>query len=129
MWIVHINCHFFFMCVLDHKLRNDILVDRLHFQAAAITDDKIKDKVSPLWANGPLRWLTLLTFPLADLFLFIVPTIHSHTKMFITGGSFNYIPSAKQGARAPISASMPGNGQQQQPTPEPEAIYAKDQNV
>jgi len=25
IWIVHINCHFLFMCLLDHKIRNDIL--------------------------------------------------------------------------------------------------------
>ena len=57
--------------------------------------------ISGWWANGPGRWLCLVTFPLADIFLYIVPTIHSHTKMFITGGSFNYIPSAKQGELRP----------------------------
>jgi len=122
LWIVHINIHFFCMCLLDHKIRNDILKDRLHFDAAVVS---ASSKVSGWWANGPLRWLTLLTFPLADIFLFIIPTIHAHTKMFFTGGSFNYIPSAKQGERRPTGAP-PATAE---PAPEPEAIYAKDQNV
>ena len=122
LWIVHINIHFFCMCLLDHKIRNDILKDRLHFDAAVVS---ASSEVSGWWANGPLRWLTLLTFPLADIFLFIIPTIHAHTKMFFTGGSFNYIPSAKQGERRPTGAP-PATAE---PAPEPEAIYAKDQNV
>ena len=83
------------------------------------------------WANGPLRWLTLMAFPLADIFLYVIPTIHAHTKMFLTGGSFNYIPSAKQGERRPAAvaaaargAAAPGGGGS-----EGAAGVAKDQHV
>jgi len=48
--------------------------------------------------------LGLLLFPIADFWLFVVPTVHAHTKMFISS-SFNYVPSAKQGARPPKTAT------------------------
>ena len=134
IWMVHINCHFFFLCLLDHKIRNDILKDRMHFEADCTSD---KAQVPSYWCNGPLRWLTLLTFPLADIFLYIVPTIHSHTKMFITGGSSHDIPAAKKGDRAiPGSAAQKaggdgggGGGGAAASAAEAEAVYVKDQNV
>jgi len=125
IWIAHINCHYFFLCLLDHKIRNDILKDRLHFEAAAVREGS---PISSWWANGPMRWLCLLTFAMADIFLFIIPTIHSHTKMFITGGSFNYVPSAKQGERLPQAQAGSEAGTAGS-APEPEPVYAKDQNV
>lgn len=45
------------------------------------------------------RGVGLLTFPLADMLLFIVPTVHAHTKMFFSS-NFTYIPSAKLGKKA-----------------------------
>mmetsp|Transcript_22309 Transcript_22309/g.53521 ORF Transcript_22309/g.53521 Transcript_22309/m.53521 type:complete len:604 (+) Transcript_22309:86-1897(+) len=86
IWIVHMSCHFTFMCYTDHVLRNDLLRNREHFDTEGV--------------NGPYRWATLALYPLADVFLFIVPTIHAHTKMFFNS-SFNYVPSAKQGVRCP----------------------------
>ena len=104
----------------------------MHFEADRTTD---KSTVSGYWCNGPLRWLCLLTFPIADIFLYVIPTIHSHTKMFITGGSFNYVPAAKKGDRAIPSATAPqggdggGGGAAAAAGPEPEPVYVKDQNV
>lgn len=35
--------------------------------------------------GGWRRYMSLLLFPVADFWLFIVPTVHAHTKMFFTG--------------------------------------------
>jgi hypothetical protein len=87
VWIVHFTVHITSLCLVDYQIRHKLLYDRLYFNVAG--------KEAGNCADGPLRWLTLLLFPLADLFLFVVPTIHAHTKMFISS-SFNYVPSAKQ---------------------------------
>ncbi|EKX31016.1 hypothetical protein GUITHDRAFT_122779 [Guillardia theta CCMP2712] len=89
LWLFHVSLHFMFLCYMDHRLRNEILKNRSHYN---VTEG--------FWANGPPRWASLIMFPFADIFLFIVPTVHAHTKMFISS-NFNYVPSAKQGDRLP----------------------------
>jgi len=87
LWLFHVSIHFVLLCYMDHRLRNEILKNRSHYN---VTEG--------FWANGPPRWASLIMFPFADIFLFIVPTVHAHTKMFISS-NFNYVPSAKQGER------------------------------
>ena len=94
-WAIHFFFHYTFLCYTDYALRTTILKDRMYFDVDSAD-------------NPPMAWwrrcLGLLLFPLADFWLFVVPTVHAHTKMFISS-SFTYIPSAKQGARMPKSAS------------------------
>ncbi|EKX46763.1 hypothetical protein GUITHDRAFT_107536 [Guillardia theta CCMP2712] len=85
-WVVHCIFHYIFMCFSDYSLRTSVLKDRLYFD------------VSPNHMGVFSRALQLLLFPFADFFLFVVPTIHAHTKLFISS-SFNYVPSAKMGCR------------------------------
>ena len=134
-----------FLSYADHALRTTILKDRMYFDVDALEHPSL---------GGWRRYMSLLLFPVADFWLFIVPTVHAHTKMFITGkkdrqtvrhgrarahththtqhnthalsgahvhrvpctpshaeyvrvhtpgGSFNYVPSAKQGDRRPAA--------------------------
>jgi cellulose synthase/poly-beta-1,6-N-acetylglucosamine synthase-like glycosyltransferase len=89
-WAVHFFFHYFFLCYTDRALRTTVLKDRMYFDV---------DPEEHPSMGGCRRYLTLLLFPLADFLLFVIPTIHAHTKLFISS-SFNYVPSAKQGARA-----------------------------
>jgi len=88
VWAFHFALHFLSLCYMDHTLRNDLLKNRLHFETSKETN------------NGPMKWISLLLFPIADIFLFIIPTMHAHAKMFVSS-NFNYVPSAKMGARCP----------------------------
>jgi len=91
VWAFHFGFHYFFLCYTDHALRTTILKDRMYFDV---------DTQEHPSMGGWRRYLGLLLFPVADFWLFVIPTVHAHTKMFISS-SFNYVPSAKQGARPP----------------------------
>ena len=59
--------------------------------------------------GGWRRYMSLLLFPVADFWLFIVPTVHAHTKMFITG------KKDRQTVRHKLEAYFPHNGQDSSP--------------
>eukprot|EP00802_Teleaulax_amphioxeia_P009869 Tamp_09891.p1 GENE.Tamp_09891~~Tamp_09891.p1 ORF type:complete len:620 (+),score=148.31 Tamp_09891:79-1938(+) len=95
VWAFHFTFHYCFLCYTDYQLRNTILKDRMYFDVDAEEHPSM---------GGWRRYLSLLLFPIADFWLFVLPTVHAHTKMFISS-SFNYVPSAKQGARPPKGAA------------------------
>jgi cellulose synthase/poly-beta-1,6-N-acetylglucosamine synthase-like glycosyltransferase len=101
-WAVHFLLHFPMLCYADHAMRRTVLYDRLYF-----------DCNEGAWSSGPRRWLCLLLFPLADIFLFLIPTLHAHAKMFISS-SFNYVPSAKMGARGCPGACLPSRSDEEE---------------
>ena len=65
-----------FLSYADHALRTTILKDRMYFDVDALEHPSL---------GGWRRYMSLLLFPVADFWLFIVPTVHAHTKMFFTG--------------------------------------------
>merc|ERR550514_1759148 len=85
-WGVHFFCHFCFLCYTDHAIRTTLLKNRQHFDI---------EEYSGL--GHCYKWFQLAVFPFADFFLFVIPTIHAHTKLFLSS-TFNYVPSAKMGA-------------------------------
>ena len=100
VWGVHIFLHWVFLCYADSALRRTVLRDRMHFYMEEGGEGA---------NSGPYRWASLALFPIADIFLFLIPTIHAHARMFWSH-RFNYVPSAKMGGR-------PLPGQQQRDGP------------
>jgi len=99
VWAGHFVLHILFICLADHHIRHNLLHDRLYFN------------VTGTWySDGPMRWLTLLMFPLTDIALFVIPTIHAQLRMFVNS-SFNYVPSAKQ-SKCCRPADLCGGGDQ-----------------
>ena len=97
VWAIHFSFHYCFLCYTDYQLRTTVLKDRMYFDMDAEEHPSM---------GGWRRCLALLLFPIADFWLFVLPTVHAHTKMLISS-SFNYVPSAKQGARPPKNSAAP----------------------
>lgn len=91
-WIVHAVCHCFFMTYAESEMRTNLLRNRLHFD------------FSGYHMKAPYRQIQLLLFPIADFFLFVIPTIHAHIRMFFSS-DFTYVPSAKLGTRCPAPSA------------------------
>jgi len=69
------------LCMFDHLYRNKVVKDRLHFHCQS--------------EPSVLRWLGFALNPLFDVFLFILPSLHAHAKLFFLG-NLVYVTTPKK---------------------------------
>mmetsp|Transcript_41821 Transcript_41821/g.91254 ORF Transcript_41821/g.91254 Transcript_41821/m.91254 type:complete len:674 (-) Transcript_41821:104-2125(-) len=91
VWVVFVLGNWASVLVLDWTYRC-LVAGRTHFERV------------PQGVPSLKRAFSFLLFPILDVFLFVIPTFHAHTQMFIST-HFNYVVAPKK--RSPTETEMP----------------------
>jgi len=89
LWLLFVVSNWVVVLCLDWAYRR-LVVGRNHFERV------------PQGRPSRKRSISFALFPLADIFLFVIPTFHAHFRMFLST-KFEYIVSPKETSSASLS--------------------------